>query len=297
MKDVCAAFVRYNYSKKSFIRKIDKIKNQVNKIFIIDNSKKKINLSGKKIRYIYLGENYGIAHAQNFAIYQAIKEKFKYILLSDQDTLYPKFYVKKMILFFKKKDVGAVCPNLYDINKKKTLGFTLRYLCFKKTLNHDYNKNQKLVNLKSVYISESMASGTIIKLSFIKEIGYMNDDLFLDWVDFEWCWKLRDKNIKIVGVKNIFAKHKLGSNKIKIFNKIYHRHSLLRYYYIIRNGFILSIYGGKINLFWRINIFFNTLKYFIGALIINNFSKKSIKFFLKAFFKGLINHKGKLMKF
>lgn len=297
MKDVCAAFVRYNYSKKSLIEKINKIKNQVNKIFIIDNSKKKINVSGKKIRYIYLGENYGIAHAQNFAIYQAIKEKFKYILLSDQDTLYPKFYVKKMILFFKKKDVGAVCPNLYDTNKKKTLGLTLRYFCFKKTLNHDYNKNQKLVNLKSEYISESMASGTIIKLSFIKEIGYMNDDLFLDWVDFEWCWKLKDKNIKIVGVKNIFAKHKLGSNKIKIFNKIYHRHSLLRYYYIIRNGFILSIYGRKINLFWRINIFFNTLKYFIGALIINNFSKKSIKFFLKAFFKGLINHKGKLMKF
>lgn len=297
MKDICAAFIRYNYSKKSLIRNIDKIKNQVNKIFIIDNSKKKIDVSDKKIKYVYLGENYGIAHAQNFAIFQAIKEKFKYILLSDQDTFYPKYYIEKMKFFFKKKDVAAVCPNLYDINKKKTLGFTLRYFCFKKNLNDDYNINQKLVNLKSEFISESMASGTIIKLSLIKEIGYMNDDLFLDWVDFEWCWKLKGKNKKIVGVKNIFARHKLGTNKIKIFNKIYHRHSLIRYYYIIRNGFLLSIYGRNIKSFWRINIFFNTLKYLIGALIINNFSKDSIKLFFKAFFNGLINQKGKLMKF
>ena len=297
MKDTCAAFIRYNYSKKFLKNSIDKIKNQVDKIFIIDNSIKKINFSDKKIKYIFLGENYGIAHAQNFAIFQAKKEKFKYILLSDQDTFYPKHYVKNIKKFFNNKDVAAVCPNLYDINKKKLLGLTKRYLIFKKTLNTDFDINQNLVNAKFEYISETMASGTVIKLSLINKVGYMNDDLFLDWVDFEWCWKIKNCNKKIIGIKNIFAIHKLGSSKVKILNKIYHRHSLLRYFYIVRNGFLLSIYGKKINFFWRINIFFNTLKYLFGALIINNFSIKSFQLLFKAVLQGLINNKGKLINF
>jgi rhamnosyltransferase len=296
MNNVCATFVRYNFSKKKILRSINNIKKQVKKVYLIDNSRKKIHFKDKKIKYIFLGENYGIAHAQNYAIFQAIKDNFKFILLSDQDTIYPKNYLKNLIPFFKQKNVSAICPNLFDTNKNKPLGLISRFLFLKQTLNNEYNIKQKSNDLKFEYITESMASGTVIKLHDIKDIGYMNDDLYLDWVDFEWCWKLNKKNKKMIGIKNLFAKHKLGSSKTTIFNKIYHRHSLLRYFYIIRNGVILTFYGKGIKFFWRINIFFNTIKYFFGALIINNFYPKSIKIISKAFLIGLLNKKGKLMK-
>lgn len=112
-----------------------------------------------------------------------------------------------------------------------------------------------------------MSSGMIIDLKKIKKIGLMNEDFFLDWIDFEWCWRSYKNDYKIIGFKNITAKHFLGLRSIKFFKYKFHIHALIRYYYIIRNGIYISIYS-KINLMWKINIFLNTIRYIFGYLLL-----------------------------
>jgi len=88
---------------------IKSISNQVNKIFIIDNTPnnkfKSEELISEKIEVIYLNENKGIAYAQNIGIKKAN------ILLSDQDTIYPEDYILKMIKIFDLDDkIAAIAP-------------------------------------------------------------------------------------------------------------------------------------------------------------------------------------------
>jgi len=47
----------------------------------------------------------------------------------------------------------------------------------------------------------------------------MNEDLFIDWVDFEWCWRARKKGYKIIGNANVVITHQLGDAAVTIGRK------------------------------------------------------------------------------
>lgn len=84
--------VTYNPNIKMLIKCINSLRLQVRKIWIVDNSPIEFNLGDhlgdfyKEIDLIELGENKGIAFAQNVGMQQSIKNHSDYILLSDQDT-------------------------------------------------------------------------------------------------------------------------------------------------------------------------------------------------------------------
>ena len=301
MNKIVAIIIKYSKNKKFNLKKIHSIQQQVDKIFIIDNSPKEACYrKNKKIDYFFLGENYGISYAQNFGIFQALKNFYTHCILVDQDTSFEKNYIKQAIKIYKtNKNITAIAPNLFDQNKKIELGLVKRFFLFKKNINSLYEKKKNIVNILKkttsiTYITETMSSGTIIKLKDISTVGFMNDDLFLDWVDFEWCWRLRKYNKFIVGLSEIFAFHHLGSSKIKFLFKIYHTHSLLRYCYILRNGIALSLYSSSAPISWRINIFVNTVRYFLGSIILNKFNPKQVVILLKALKEGFLCRGGKI---
>ena len=218
----------------------------------------------------------------------------------DQDSVLVENYVKKILkLLNNNKNVVAISPNLFDRNKKTELGLVKRFLFFKININSKFNEKKNILNMqnenpKTEYITETMSSGTMIKLNSIPTIGYMNDDLFLDWVDFEWCWRVRKYKKYILGLPSIFALHNLGSSTVKFFNKTYHIHNLLRYCYIVRNGIALSLYSQALPFFWRINVFFNTIRYFFGAIILNKFNPKEIFFLFSSLISGFLYRRGQI---
>ena len=118
------------------LKKIKNIYADVDNFYIINNSEKKIkNLIDKKITFINLDVNLGIAAAQNLALNLSFKNKNDYILFSDQDTMFPVDFIKKILnfYFFCKKKYGnlfAVAPNLYDRNKNVLSGFVQRNFFF-----------------------------------------------------------------------------------------------------------------------------------------------------------------------
>lgn len=277
---------------KTSIEKIKKIynnlKSQVDLVVIVNNDKKSYFLYYKNFELINLNNNYGIGFAQNIGIINLIKNNFKYVVLVDQDTELPRNYINTVLPFFT-KEVSCITLNLFDNNKKKYSGFIKRNFFFRKSINKSEN-NFDLLSRESV--TETMSSGMIIDLKKIKKIGLMNEDFFLDWIDFEWCWRSYKNDYKIIGFKNITAKHFLGLRSIKFFKYKFHIHALIRYYYIIRNGIYISIYS-KINLMWKINIFLNTIRYIFGYLLLVEKKKILIKYIIIAIYHGLFGKLGK----
>jgi rhamnosyltransferase len=290
MKIACI-IVTYKPNLNILKKNIKNLRNSVDKFIIVDNTPKGHSLSGDKILNIKLEVNLGIAAAQNIALDYCLKNNFYFCMFNDQDTIFEKTYINKMIknyysLSYKKK-VFALFPNLYDRNKKKLSGLVIRKGIYKKTLGTDQNNN-------SYVITESMSSGMIIKLNLIKKIGYLNENMFLDWVDFDFCWRALKKNFILVGFPNIIASHYLGDKKEFLFGRAFHIHNHIRCYYILRNGLNVVIYNKYIKFSWKLNILFNLIRYSFGYLYFLDNKYLTIKYIAKALLHGMTNKLGKL---
>ena len=262
---------------------IDSLAKNRLEIVIIDNTPiKKINnishqlySSTSGIIYICLEENYGIAEAQNIGIQLALKNYTDYILLSDQDTVYPSNFFFEMLCELKElqargRKVAAIGPAYYDKNKPGTPPSFVKY------------KNGELhqISLKSgaIEVSQLIASGTLIPTEVINQVGLMNPDLFIDWVDMEWCWRAINAGFSIYGTFNVTINHQLGECSRKIGKKIVTIHSPFRNYYIVRNGLHLALRGALLDkIQHQRHLIKKVLLYFFGMTILSNNKITDIK--------------------
>lgn len=223
---IAAVVVFYNPSDKN-IKNIDNYIEVIDKLYVVDNSEDdEIKMkSNKKIEYVKLGENKGIAYALNVGAKKAIEDGYNYLLTLDQDSKMNKKIIEEMISFLKstkEKNIGLISP-YQDIDSKEDV------------LNGDYED-----------MIEVMTSGNIIDLKAYKKIGGFKDWLFIDCVDTDYCMNLHKHGYKVLRLNNIVMKHELGKLVVhKLFGKEYpcYNHNPIRRYYIVRNNlYINSMY-------------------------------------------------------
>ena len=269
---------------------INSIKMQLNKIIIVDNTPKadknlEIFKNYSSIDIIHLGDNYGIAYAQNVGIKKALEENAEFILLSDQDTTYPTNFINDMLSCFNEENIAAAGP-LFKDNHTNNIQFFIKKGClgFKKI----YPQNGKHEVLQLI------ASGTVLNAKYLKDIGLMREDLFIDWVDMEWCWRAIKKGYKIIGNADILINHTLGDRLINIkFKHIIYRKPT-RNYYITRNAVYCSIYIDSLDIIHRVNLFVRSLTYIAKFSIFMPPHLKNLKYTMKGFYHGLIGEIGRL---
>lgn len=278
--------VTYFPSLKILGKTLNSLLPQVDKIFIVDNTPNKASIlegfRSKKIEIIYLMQNSGIAHAQNVGIRRAINEGADYVILSDQDTVYPPNYVSEMLKCFSDEKVIAAGPVFVNTHTGKRQFFvTLGKLGFKK-IYPDSGKYE---------ILQLIASGTMIKTKAFERVDLMREDFFIDWVDMEWCWRAVKKGYKIIGNADVVVYHQHGNDSKKLFGKDITIKTPIRYYYTIRNGIYLALHTDLLNLFLRYLLFIKTFRNaFIYPLLIKPHFK-SLKYSLLGLYHGI---KGKL---
>lgn len=287
---IFGVLVTYKPDMSILEKSIDSLKNQLDKLIVIDNTPGKCeNLENLKkvpnIEILYLGDNYGIAYAQNVGIKKALEEKADYILLSDQDTVYPADFIEKMLECFKEEKVAAAGSLYLDEVTGKIKPFVKKSLIGFKKIYPDSGKHQVL---------QLISSGTIINTKYLPDIGLMMEDLFIDWVDLEWCWRAIKKGYKIIGNADVVIKHRLGDNVKNIGFKISNQRSPLRHYYITRNSFYLALRSNSLDILHKITLFLKSFRYILGYSIFMEPHIKNLKYTLKGFYHGLIGRLGKL---
>lgn len=215
------------------------------KILLFDNSDDLQLLNNKKSKKITLyksAENVGIAGAHYYACKLAEKENYDFILFLDQDTQLPEHFVSNMILeFYQLQKIYSRLvaigpswkdPRTYDWYQEKNNKFTIKNILKKKF--KITRKINNAIKLNNVIIS----SGMLVLVKHLKNIGYPKKEYFIDLVDLEWCLRALSKDYYVEMVKNIQVQHAIGEIKINK-NKLIHYQNPLRYYYSIRNSFLL----------------------------------------------------------
>lgn len=283
-------YVTYNPQIDLLKKSLESITSQVDKIYIVDNTPGKDTrlefFKNEKTEVIYLEENYGIAYALNVGIKKALEDGADFVMLSDQDTCYPQNYVYDMLKVFGIDDtIAAVAPRFVDSNKKGKDGFIdVAPVVFKRFLPKDGIHE----------VMQAISSGKILKTQHLLSIGLMKDELFIDWVDYEWCWRARAKGYKIVGNADVVIQHQLGDSSKNLGFREVNLRSYVRHYYITRNAFYLALYANDLDVLHRITLFFKSFRYMVGYPILAKPHFKNLKFVLLGFWHGVTGKLGKL---
>lgn len=204
MNRYAVVIVAYNPDERIFlsIKRLNEI-SSVDKIYVIDNTPKgkaEISSYSKKIVYIPLFENKGIAVAQNIGLDRARIDGYTWAMTLDQDTIIESELLIKYDEFIKKIDtqkIGIINSDYFDINSEKL----------------------KYGNKETILVNEIISSGSLINLEIFQKVGKMDEIFFIDQVDNEYCYRLRKSGYLIVVLPGKGFEHRLGNIKKITFGK------------------------------------------------------------------------------
>lgn len=288
---IFAIVITYQPDIPILCRVISSIEKQVQGICIIDNGgliENELPKTSCEILIKHLNENQGIAKATNEGIKILLEKSADYVLLSDQDTIYPEGYVESFSQYAISNNIekiAAFAPVFFDVNSSEY-----------KPL---YVRKQGLIRKESVcnkptIVFQSIASGLIIDLKKLSEVGCMNEELFIDYVDFEWCWRVNCAGYKIMCLPQLSITHSLGDGTVSVGIKKISEHSSIRYYYITRNTFYLSLYSKALPFLMKIQLFCKACLYPIGYTFLCKPHLMNAKYTLKGMFDGILKRLGKI---
>jgi len=296
MANIAAIVVAYIPDEKKLLRLLSALSDQVSAIYILDNTPSDkidwcnhylIENVGSLFRYVPLGKNYGIAHAQNIGIKFAADEGFKHLIFFDQDSWVPPKLVDGLIesenrLLALGEKVGSIGPLFLD-EKSGQYSEAVRYTGF-------FVRKIKIspMQIEPIESDHIISSGSLIKLDTLKEVGNMQEELFIDLVDTEWCLRAAKRHYKHYINPSTVMIHNIGDEPVKFGSKSINIHSPIRSYYVIRNMTYL-LFHSKISWRWRLNCIYKIPRYiWIFICITPKKNKFNIAILLiRAFFSGL----------
>ena len=218
---------------------------QVGHVYVVDNGdgeQLRPSLLGlDRITLITMGDNQGIGAAQNAGASAALCGGARYLLLLDQDSVPANDMVPRLIdtleaLSVEGMHVGAVGPA--SPSRMAPARF-VRFGWFR------YETVRFTQNETFVWCDMLIASGTLIPATAWSDIGPMDETLFIDKVDTEWCLRAASKGYRIAGVPRARLEHSLGERSIRLWLGRWRHvpvHHPFRYYYIIRTGLLIARY-------------------------------------------------------
>lgn len=274
-----AILVTYNPDFSKLQKCVSSLLRQVEKIIIVKNSSENLDffdLQQEKIFQIQLDKNYGIAYAQNRGIEKAISLGAEWILLSDQDTEFPDNYVENFTLKIKKYGTEKIyCPSFYNEVKNQ-----------KEPVSVSFSESVVPHGNEPVKVRHAISSGMFFHKNVFKKTGGMSEKLFIDYVDFEFCWHAEHLGIETFVFPDIVIQHNLGDSYKKIFGKKITLRSNFRYFYMLRNGFYLSKNCGYLSEKEKKSLRKRTKIFTAGIVMISKSKISALKLARKAFLES-----------
>ena len=231
----------------------------------------------------------GLSLALNVGILEAKKQGFSAVALFDQDTELPSNYSQQMLYYINR---------YHDDNPVALYSPIVHNHVIDETASHINFKPFRLVRSsvdESDYAQPHyvITSGSIIPMSVLDDVGLMLEELFIDFVDIEWCLRARQKGYEIVAINKVMIDHHLGDYAVHFMSHRYAIHSPMRMYYYFRNAIFLYRLRG-IDWNWRIvDSARNLFRFLFYMLFVKN-RWTYFKYIVKGYYHGLIKKMGKL---
>ena len=270
---VIAGIVTFNPNIERLKENVNAISPQVEKIIVVDNGSENIKLINQlksdKIIIFANKRNLGIAEALNQVMEYAYQNAYNWVITLDQDSITPDNFINDSSTQFDTPNVAQIVPIIYDENVKVY-----------------YDLGTKVDNAHFQEVNKSITSASITNVTIWKKIGKFDSDLFIDYVDYDYCMKIKLHGYKILRNNKKVLFHELGSSEMRrfLFFKIrVSNHSSFRKYYIARN-IVIFIKKYKYN-----SRPFTELLRLLKVVLLTIFFEKGKLIKLKSIFKGILD--------
>ena len=231
---ILAGISVYEADREKLLENVRAIIGQVDGLLLVDNASSDIGeLEGwlkqkldenadedptikEKLHWQKNSRNLGLARALNQMFEYAKANDFDWVLTLDQDSVCPANMISEYKKYTKLPCLGILTPLLLDRNYAQIA---------------DHKGKVEL-------LKECITSGGMSPLKVWEDAGGFFDDLFIDYVDYDFSARIREHGYRIYRINSVRMLHELGrgenhrffGRKITVLN-----HAPMRHYYIIRN--------------------------------------------------------------
>jgi len=169
---------------------------------------------------IQTGANLGFAGGNNVGIRYALKRRFDYVLLLNNDTVVDKNFLLNMIIYNHRK-VGIIGCKIYYYDNPYKIWYaggsskiTLKIV--PKVYGQGEIDQRKCNKIKYDKIKKiSFVSGAVmlIKSDLFKNIGLLDESFFLGREDYDFCKRVVKEGYQLLYIPNAIVWHKVGKSK------------------------------------------------------------------------------------
>jgi rhamnosyltransferase len=223
------------YPDALFPLRVESILAQVEHLIVVDNGTTGPDVAvfgqvsvGPEITLIRNLENTGLAAALNQGVNEALSRGFPWVLLLDQDSRPLPGMVKTML------ECRQTIP---EQERPMVLGPRTEI----ENYTGDGGWRQGDGPWKEV--SHVITSGSLVSTAAFQAAGGFQESLFIDYVDIEYCLRLRSLGFRVVHVRDAVLRHRLGRiTKRRLLRRTVHpsHHDPVRRYYQFRNALLVQ---------------------------------------------------------
>lgn len=283
MMQVAGAVILYKPDEQ-VIKNILTYGRQLPRLYLIDNSPEPspgADLSPltmlENVRYKSMHGNQGIAAALNESLRLARQEGYSHVMTMDQDSQLSgdqlRVYLQTAADVIRKEpSVGAI------------------------GIKNSREKEQFQDAPAWQHATELITSGMLIDVAKAQAVGNFIDELFIDFVDFEFCYRLHRHGFSCVKINSACLQHQVGSDPPpppkRIFRmeiKSHNIHSPLRFYYEYRNSLYVMRHYPEV----AGRVLLNRVKMTIKLLLVERNKWNKIRYALRGIYDAVRGRYGK----
>jgi len=229
---VCAVVVTF-HPQPPVLENLRRLTAQAGLVVVVDNGSPPDSMSvlnqAKLLPNVCLlcnQSNLGIAAALNRGVKHAMASGYDWIATFDQDsTAEENLFEQLWEVYLQVQEHDTVCL-LSPVHQP-----------FGNELGNGMKSAPEFVE-----ITTAISSGSLIKSSVFSEVGFYDESLFIDYVDFDFCLRAKRRGFKIIQANGVRLVHHLGKLEPHRFLGIpltIKSHRPWRRYYIMRNRILM----------------------------------------------------------
>jgi rhamnosyltransferase len=193
--------------------------------------------------FVENAENLGLATGLNIGARKALElaPAVRYLLFLDQDTEPGPYGVDDLVQAYEALLAqgflpGCAGPRMVDAHTGLQHGFhcMTRWRWLRRFPPATQTEPVRLANLNG--------SGTLVPTAIYRDMGGLDDALFIDHVDTEWSFRLMAAGYALYGIPHVGFIHRMGEASVRFWLlgwRVWPSRSPRRHYFLFRNAIIL----------------------------------------------------------
>lgn len=213
---------------------IKQLLSQADRVILCDNSPSShealFSGLGEKVVYLPNRENLGLSAAFN----RVLKDpRFgwrddDFIIFFDQDSVAPDGHIQKLIdaydrLTAQGHDVGCLGPVYFNTTSQR----------------EEVPIQKEMIDGETMKVFSIITTSMLCTYGALRQIGFWNEEVFLDMADWDVCWRLSARRKEIILSSASVLRHSVGEGQVKVGPVELRVSSPVREYYQTRDSLYL----------------------------------------------------------